>query len=142
MPHDAFAAAYDLVLRILKTVGPTASLRELHVEPPDHYTIRIDLPGEIGKTLIVTRQMVDLASVNRAALRSLELLLRSAVLRQRSHRAIDAGQTGAGLRPPAAETRTLVRACEECGKPITLRDRLVVREARLFHRECDARRAA
>lgn len=133
MPEtDRFAAAYDLVLALLKHVSPQARLTEFLAEPPDHYTLRMDSPREIGKTLIVTRHTVDRAPVNRAARRSLELLLRSAVLRQRSDRAI----------AEAAETQRLAQACDECGEPITLRDPLVVRRARLLHRRCFARRAA
>ena len=138
---DEFADAYDFVTALLQRVSPEARLTEMFVGPPDHYTIRVDLPGTIGKMLIVSRTVVDRAPVNAAALRSLELVLRSAVLRERSHRAIDEGHTGASLAPPPAEMQTLAQACDRCGRPISLRDPVVLRQGQLFHRRCYAPRS-
>jgi hypothetical protein len=125
----------ELVLLLLARIRPDACLADFVAAPPDHYTLRIDLPDDVGKTLVISRHIVDRATSVPAAHRSLVLLLRGAVLRQSSRRSIGRAHAARAVdRPPVPGL--LGQLCDQCGTPLTLQDRLVVRQARLRHARC------
>lgn len=135
---DASDASREFVVELLLRIYPSAQLIEFRQVPSDHYTLRISIPGEIGKSIIVAQTLVDRAPTTPAACRSLEFLFRSELLQQRSRRAQDASRE----RRAAAEERLASvgadRICAACGQAIQVRDRMVVRQARLFHAVCAA----
>lgn len=116
---------------LLREIQPTARLAEFAEFPPGHYTLRVEVPGEIGKTLILARRLIEDATTRPPALRSLRFVLRSEVLRQHSHRAVS------GARAVRAEVdRTVIGTCPMCGHPATPGERVVVRRAQVIHARC------
>jgi hypothetical protein len=124
----------ELVVLLLARLRPDARLAEFVAAPPDHYTLRIDLPDDVGKTLVISRHIVDRAGTVSAAYRSLLLLLRGAVLRESSRRSLSRAEAARGRQP--SPPGMLGQVCDACGTPLTLQDRLVVRQARLRHARC------
>jgi hypothetical protein len=129
------ASARELVLELLRQINPEAVLAEFEVSPPDHYTFRVDLPDELGKTLILYRRGVDRALRSPTTRRSLELVLRSAVLLQEAHRSIDRA-IQAGARSWAMKKTVPNRPCDMCRGPIRSDDHITVHRGRLVHQHC------
>jgi hypothetical protein len=124
-PFGAFVAS------MLREIQPSAHLLEFAEGPPDHYTVRIEVPGEVGKTLILTRRLVEDATVRPAALRSLRLLLRSEVLQQRARRLLSDSSAIC-----AQTDTTVIGTCGVCGEPVTMAERILVRRANMLHARC------
>jgi hypothetical protein len=81
------------------------------VRAPEHYTLRIDLAGEVGKELVLPAALLHRAISDARARSSVERLLRSAVLVMQSQRTIGEAQEAlAGAASPG---------CPVCGRPIT-----------------------
>src|SRR5262245_7796683 len=132
---DDAAPARELVLELLRRINPEAALAEFHASPPAHYALRVDLPDEVGKTLILYRRSVDRARRSPTACRSLELVLRSAVLIQEAHRSIDRA-IQAGARSWAMTKMASSRPCDMCAAPIRPDDHITVHRGRLVHQRC------
>ncbi len=97
--------------------------------------MRIDVPGEIGKSLILNQRLVDSAATGvPGAYRALRALLRSEVLQQVSRAA---GHRARMIRAVDFPPKGL---CDLCGQPIQTHQAMVVRRARIQHADC-ARRA-
>jgi CheY-like chemotaxis protein len=114
---------YRAVARLVPRASPRQTLRDClarvsaeariveMVRAPEHYTIRIDLAGEVGKELVLPAAVLHRAMSDARARSSVERLLRSAVLVMQSQRAIgDAHETLAG---------TALPSCRVCGRAIT-----------------------
>src|SRR5262249_8962195 len=90
-----------LVQQLLHEIAPKSRLIESLDAPPNHYTLGIKVPEEIDKALmILSKRLVDHASTNPAALRSLRLMLRSEVLQQRSGYATGEARATWATEPP------------------------------------------
>src|SRR5262249_38302641 len=125
------------VATLLRDIRPTARLVDFLEAPPDHYTLRVEIPGEVGKTVILARQLIENALSRPAALRSLRLILRSEVLKQHSLKAVG------DVRATRSEIDTTVLGtCAICGDPVTLGERVVVRHAQVLHGRCWQARTA
>jgi CheY-like chemotaxis protein len=103
------ASPRQTVRDCLARVSADARIAEM-VRTAEHYTVRIDLPGEVGKELVLPAALLHRAISDARARSSVQRLLRSAVLVMQSQRAVgDACETLA-----AAARRT----CPACGRPI------------------------
>ena len=90
------------VATLLREIEPTARLLDFIKAPADHYTLRVEIPGQISKTVILARPLIEDALSRPAAHRSLRLILRSEVLQQRSRPTISGAReqpTGEAIRP-------------------------------------------
>jgi hypothetical protein len=119
------------VASLLREIQPSARLLEFIDGPPEHYTVRVQLAGEMGKMLILARRLVEDATCRPAALRSLRLLLRGEVAQQRAGRAVD----NASATRAEVDT-TVIGTCGACAEPVTLAERILVRRARILHARC------
>ena len=127
---DALPCVRVLLVRLLREVQPQAKRFELVHAPPDHYTLRIRLPGDVTKDIILAHQLVERSPRISAAWRSLRQNLESELVQQRTSRAAD--------RSRATRFRgTRLRSCSVCDGPITGGDSVIVRRARILHRGCD-----
>ena len=115
------------VEQLLRQIAPSARLVALLGEPVGHYTLRIRVPGQPPRPLIVNREMVEHAGTNPAALRALRGTL----------------TTQLGLVGPAnvirgyRGTRILPDTpCTVCGQPIREGERPAVKHARIMHARC------
>jgi hypothetical protein len=127
-PGDPDGRALALITGLLRELQSAATL-ELARFPLDHYQVTIALPGEIGKTLIVSASLVHGAATNPAARQALRAYLRSELLRQRSQQAL----------AHASEARAAVwttRLCPVCERPIRPGQRIIVRRAEVRHAFC------
>jgi hypothetical protein len=125
------------VAGLLKQIHPSANLASCIDWPPEHYTLRIEIPNESGKSLILSKRLVEAALTRPAALQSLRLILRSEVLKQRAQQAV------AAARSRRAEVQmTMLGICSACSRPITVQERAVVRRAQILHRGCVSARSA
>jgi hypothetical protein len=119
---------------LLRGVHGDAQLVEFAAGPPDHYTLRIALPGEPSKTLILARRLVDPASTTPAARHALEVTLLNELLPRRP----------GGVRETVQERRAALQArrrCPACQTPIGS-EHGVGRAAGLLHVRCAARSGA
>lgn len=125
------------VATVLRELQPTSRLAEFIESPPEHYTLRVEIPGEISKRLILARRLIEDALSRPAALRSLRLILRSEVLQPRSRKTVgDARATRAEV------DTTVLGTCALCAGPVTLAERVVVRHAQVLHGRCWPARTA
>jgi hypothetical protein len=128
MPGDSRPEAF--LRAILRQLRADAALVELVDAPPDHYTLRIGLPDDVSKTIILTRDLVERAQASAVAFRSLRLVLKAELVQQRARRAVHQARTA------RSEARAQ-RVCPECRDAIAGSDLVVVRKARFLHRRCD-----
>ena len=126
-PDGPDSRALALVTGLLRGLAPAATL-QLMGFPLDHYQLTIALPGEVGKTLIVSAHLVHRAATIPAARQALRAYLRSELLRQRSRQA----------RNLASEARAalVTRLCPVCDQPIRPGERIVVRRGQMMHTDC------
>jgi hypothetical protein len=116
---------------LLLDLRADAELLELAAGPPDHYTLRISLPGEPSKALILARRLVDPAPTTPAARHALEVTLLDELLPRRPR----------GTRETVQERRAALQArrlCPVCQTPIGS-EHGVRRQTRLLHGRCVAR---
>ena len=133
-PFDRDAGPLQVLVReLLHDLQPDADLVEFLDSPPEHYTVRIALPGQLGKTLILSRRLLEAARVNPVALRSVRLLLRTEVSQQQTSRAVEHARE---TRASGPATRPAIGTCDICETPIRVHDRVVVRRARVAHARC------
>ena len=109
---------------------PEAELTELVAAPWHRYTLRVGLPGEVTKSLIPSRALLDRARTSPSASLSVLLALRSEVAQQQARPATERS------REVRVQTRAW-RNCPVCHEPILGTDLVVVRRARFLHRRCD-----
>jgi len=133
-PFDRDAGPLQVLVReLLHDLQPDADLVEFLDSPPEHYTVRIALPGQLGKTLILSRRLLEAARVNPVALRSVRLLLRTELSQQQTSRALERAREARASR---AVIEGPIGICDICEKPIRIHDRVVVRQARVAHARC------
>ena len=118
---------------LLRDLQPDAQLAQFLDVPPDHYTVRISIPGGLGKTLILSRRLLEAALVNPVALRSVRLLLRTELAQQQTSRVMEQARETRASRPIA---QAAIGMCDVCQTPIKVHDRVVVRRARVAHARC------
>jgi hypothetical protein len=119
---------------LLRDLHGDAELVELAAGPPDHYTLRIALPGETSKAVILARRLVDPAPTTPAARHALEVTLLDELLPRRPR----------GTRETVQERRAALQArrlCPVCQTPIGS-EHGVRRQARLLHGRCVTRHGA
>jgi hypothetical protein len=112
---------------LLRKITPTARLLALLGEPPDHYTLRIGVPGRPPRALILNAGMVEQAETNPAALRALRGAL-AAQLGPVGPTNVPRGYRGSRIPPDTP--------CTVCGEPIREWERPAVKHARIMHARC------
>jgi hypothetical protein len=110
----------SLVVSLLLELHQEAQLLECELLPTnDQYAIRVQIPGEVGKAVLIPRSVLDRALGEPEVRRRARNLLRAAIETLRSQRALsDAREVMAAARGPR-DTR-----CLRCAGPLT--DELVV----------------
>jgi len=126
-PADPQSPFQPLLEQLLREIAPSARLLTLLGTPPDHYTLRIGVPGRPPRALILAREMVERAATTPAALRALRGTL-SAHL----------GAVGTGFRPRGYRGTRIPpdTPCTVCGRPIREWERPAVKHARIMHARC------
>jgi hypothetical protein len=117
------------VIQILHALEPDARLSQLQEAGPRDCLLRLEIPGELGKTLQVGRRLVETAASNRWARQMLQRILRSELRILRSQRlASEARAALAGLRfdPP----------CPVCGARVPAEEPLFYRNGAIVHVRC------
>jgi hypothetical protein len=112
---------------LLRKITPAARLLELLGVPPDHYTLRIEVPGRPPRALIVNVAMVEQAETNPVALRALRGML-AAQLGPVGPANVPRGYRGSRIPPDTP--------CTVCGQPIREWERPAVKHARIMHARC------
>jgi hypothetical protein len=112
---------------LLRKITPTARLLAVLGEPPDHYTLRIDVPGRPPRAMIINREMVEQAEANPAALRALRGAL-AAHLGPVGPTNVPRGYRGSRIPPDTP--------CTVCEEPIREWERPAVKQARIMHARC------
>jgi CheY-like chemotaxis protein len=108
----------DFVAHVLDEIDPEARLVDLE-KVSRHYTIRLEVAGEPGKTLSIPGRLLDTALIDPGSRKMLRNLLRSAALALRA-------QADAGSDP----------VCGACARPIRRGSPVAVRRGALRHWDC------
>jgi hypothetical protein len=130
------ARILQLVLSLLVEQRLDAQVLECALLPSnDLYAVRLQIPEEVGKAILLPRRVLERACVEPLALRTVRNLLRSAVETLRSQRAISdarltwytTGSTAASWPGPR---------CARCEGPLFVDDPLVIQGDARWHMEC------
>jgi hypothetical protein len=113
--------------QLLRQVAPLAQLVALVDAPGGHYTLRIRVPGQPPRQVIVNREMVEHAETNPAALRALRATL-TTQLGLAGPANVIRGYRGTRIPPDTP--------CTVCGLPIREGERPAVKHARIMHARC------
>jgi len=126
-PPDSGSASRPLLEQLLREIAPSARLVTLLGAPPDHYTLRITVPGRPTRALIVNRETVEHAATNPVALRALRGTLTTHL------GAVGPANVVRGYRGTRIPPDT---PCTVCGQPIREGERPAVKHARIMHARC------
>jgi hypothetical protein len=126
-PPDSASPFQPFLEQLLREIAPSARLLTLLGTPPDHYTLRIEVPGRASRALIVARETVERAATNPAALRALRGTL-TAHLGPVGPANVVRGYRGTRIPPDTP--------CTVCGQPIREWERPAVKQARIMHARC------
>ncbi len=89
---------------VLAGISPEADLLELTETPKGQYTLRIEIPREVSKPLVIAKCLVEQAAIQPASVRTLRNILHAYVLSMNQTRAVS------DVRETLAERRYLLRS--------------------------------
>src|SRR5262245_22300406 len=78
----------SLVLSVLVELHPETQILECTPIPGDRYAIRLEIPREVGKAVLIPRRLLERALVDPSARRTVRNVVRTAARLLRSQRAI------------------------------------------------------
>jgi hypothetical protein len=125
-----------LVRALLAEFHPSPEVLECSLVPSDdQYAILLQIPGEVGKGVLLPRRMLERALNDMAARVRVRTILRAAVEVLRSQRAITEARLTAYF--TALDVRALPGPrCARCEGPLLADDTLVVHQASRRHLAC------
>ena len=138
-PDSATAAPriLPLVVSLLVELRLEVQALECAILPPsDLYAIRLEIPGERGKAVLLPRRALERAQVDASALRAVRNLLRAGAEILRSQRSAGNGAAAwyiAGLGTPA---RWSGPRCIRCEGPLFAEEPLVLEGESRWHVAC------
>jgi len=113
---------------VLAEISLEAKLIELAETPGATYTLLVEIPGAVGKSLVVRRCLIDGAVASPHSLRTLRNILQTDIRRMTSSRALS------DSRETLAEP--FWHACSVCLQPIMPQDGLRFRQGDTIHTGC------
>ena len=129
------ARILQLVVSLFIELRLDAQVLECALLPPsDLYAVRLQIPEEIGKAILLPRRVLEQAFVDPIALRTVRNLLRSAVEILRSQRAIS--DTRLTWYTAGASASWSGPRCVRCEGPLFAHDPLVVQGDVRWHMAC------
>ena len=131
-PTSSVEALRAFVAWVLAEISGDAELVELAEMPEDKYAFRVAIAGEVPKTVVIPRCLIDSAVTSPLSLRTLRNILQSDILAMAHTRTLsDVRETRAG------RFRRLV--CSVCFKPITSGESLRLLHGDAVHPRCAPR---
>jgi signal transduction histidine kinase/ActR/RegA family two-component response regulator len=127
-PPAATRSVRELVTELLQEIGPSATLVDVSETPPDEYSIRVDLPGEVGKAIVLPRPVLDRAVIDLDARATVKRLLRAQALILRTQVNLN------DARETLASSRSGVR-CMVCSQVIPPGEAIVL-QGKAAHPSC------
>jgi hypothetical protein len=125
----------ELVVSLLIELRLDAQVLECALLPPnDLYAVRIQIPQEGAKAILVPRRVLERAFVDPVALRTARALLRSAVETLRNPRSIS--DTRLAWYTTGAHASWSGSRCARCEGPLFAHDPLVVQDDVRWHMAC------
>ena len=121
-----------LVADLLREIDATARLADFtEILDGSWYSIRVETPGDIAKSLVLPKLLVLGAGTNAAARRTLTNILRAEVIMRRSRDAMQRSrEVLAGVEQD--------RVCPRCSKPIPPGESRSFEHGKTFHIECSS----
>jgi hypothetical protein len=123
-----------LVVSLLAELRQEVDVLECSLLPGDDwYALRLEIPREVGKAILVPRRMLERALLDPAARRTVRNVLHAAVRVLRSQRAISDSRTC----PPHDGLHMWTgRRCVACERPLFAEEPILVEEGTRRHLSC------
>jgi hypothetical protein len=123
-----------LVVSLLAELCQEVDVLECRLLPgDDRYALRLEIPGEVGKAILVPRRMLERALLDPAARRTVRNVLHSAIRVLRSQRVISDSRTWSPT--DGLHTWTEPRCCT-CEGPLFAEEPILVEEGTRRHLSC------
>ena len=131
-PTSSMEALRAFVAWVLAEIKADAELAELAEVPEDKYAFRVAIPGEVPKTAVIPRCLIDSAVTSPLSLRTLRNILQADILAMTHTRIVsDVRATRSG------RLRRLV--CSVCFRPIGSWEGLRLQQGDVVHPRCAPR---